>query len=357
MIAQDIISTRLYNESLVTPLFKNSPDLISYLGAVQAQDYSAAKWALGLRLGQTDSQIEEAFNKGDILRTHVMRPTWHFVHPKDIRWMLKLTAPRIKQFMNTYNKKLELDVDMFHKCNKIIEKTFDKEKYLTRTQLALALDQAGVAARGQRLGHIVANAELDAVICSGPRLGKQFSYALLESRAPKVEEISREESLSKLAFSYFTSHGPAQIKDFSWWSGLTIKNSLEAIDSIKSKLETDEIDGKTYYFKEDLNTKKLNSPFAFLLSIYDEYVIAYKDRSTLGGERFIEKLLSMGNFLTAALIIDGEIVGTWKRVLKKDSVEVKVDFLRKLDAGEKEAVKKAAETYGKFLNLDVRIIP
>ena len=245
----EILRLRLHNTGLSHSPFKSADDAVSHSGAVQAQNFAAAKWALGLRIkNSTDEDIEKAFNEGTILRTHVMRPTWHFVVPEDIRWMLELTAPRVKTVLAHYNRKLELDDALFAKSNAAIVKALQGHTYLTRQELKTILTNIGIETNVQRLAHIIMWAELDGLICSGPRRGKQFTYALLEERVGKAKKLSREQALAKLALNYFTSHGPAQLKDFSWWSGLTVKDARDALDLIKSKLNQATLDGKTYWF-------------------------------------------------------------------------------------------------------------
>lgn len=188
----EVLSLRLHNTGLSHSPFKNAADAVSYLGAVQAQDFSAAKWALGLRIkDSTDKDIEKAFNDGRILRTHVMRPTWHFIVPEDIRWMLELTAPRVKAILASSNRKLELDEALFAKSNAAIVKALQDHNYLTRQELKKILTNICIETNVQRLAHIIMWAELDGLICSGPRRGKQFTYALLEERVEKAKRLSR----------------------------------------------------------------------------------------------------------------------------------------------------------------------
>lgn len=355
MTDQDIASIRLSNHHLDNSSFENPRDVVGWLGAVQAQDYHAAKWTLGLRMKTaTDQGIEQAFNEGSILRTHVMRPTWHFVLPEDIRWMLALTAPRVHAFGAYMYRKEELDKALFDRAHKILAKALENGKQLTRTELAHALKESGINASGQRLAYIIMHAELDAVICSGARRGKQFTYALLEDRVPKAPKLSREESLAKLALTYFTSHGPAQQKDFAWWSGLAIKDAQEGLESVKSKLVQEKIGDKTYWFSPHAQKVTHKSPTVFLLSIFDEYTIAYRDRSALGGERYFEKLIAMGNALTSVIILDGKIVGTWKRILKKEHVDITVSPFFAFDKAQRLALYTASESYGKFHQMAVK---
>ncbi|MBI2429799.1 MAG: AlkZ family DNA glycosylase [Ignavibacteriales bacterium] len=351
----NITRARLSNHFLGIKKCRSATDVVAWLGAVQAQDFSMAKWGIALRMkGATDVKLDEAFNTGAILRAHVMRPTWHFVMPEDIRWMQELTAPRVRIILSHYDRKLDIDRKLIQKTNALFTKVLRNKNFRTRNELAEILKKNGVAASGQKLAHIVMHAELDAVICSGPRLGKQLSYALVDERAPKTTELDRDESLARLALKYFQSHGPAQIKDFAWWSGLTMQEAQKGLDFASLKLEHDTIDDKEYWFSPETEMSRLKSPTASLHSIFDEYIVAYKDRSALGGGKFAEKLLSLGNALTSVLIIDGEIAATWKRIVKKDTVEITVNPLRQLRKGEKEAVAKAVEQFGKYLEMECR---
>ncbi len=352
MNASEILELRLHNSGLSHSPFKSAADAVSHLCAVQAQDFAAAKWALGLRIkNSTDEDIEKAFNEGMILRTHVMRPTWHFVVPEDIRWMLELTAPRVKALLMHYNRKLELDDALFAKSNAAIVKALQDHTYLTRQELKTILTNIGIKTNVQRLAHIVMRAELDGLICSGPRRGRQFTYALMDERVVKAKRLSREEALAKLALDYFTSHGPAQLEDFSWWSGLGLKDTRSALDLIKSELKQATLDGKMYWFSDHTKVTTPKQLSTFLLSIYDEYTIAYKDRGDLSETRDIERLISMGNALTAVIILNGKVAGTWNKALKKNTVEIRLNSFRKFSKDEQEAVESEVARYGRFVGI------
>jgi len=352
MNSAEILKLRLQNTGLINSQFKSATDVVSHLGAVQAQDFTAAKWALGLRIkDSTDEDIERAFNRGEILRTHIMRPTWHFVVPEDIRWMLELTAPRVKALLVNSNQKLGLDAALFEKSNSIIAEALEGNNYLTRQELKGLLANQGIKTNVQALAHILMWAELEGLISSGPRLGKQFTYTLLEERVKKAKKLSREQALAKLAFNYFTGHGPAQVKDFSWWSGLTIKDSRAALDLLEPKLEQAKLDGKTYWFSAHTNAIPQKLPNAFLLSIYDEYIIAYKDRSDISEARDIERMISAGNALTSVIILNGKVAGTWNRVLKKSRVEVRLNPFQDLSKDEQEELEAEVVRYGKFIGV------
>ena len=344
---------RLQNQHLLGQKFDTVADAVAWLGAVQSQDFPAAKWSLGQRVsGATDESIMVAYNEGTILRTHVLRPTWHFVMPQDIRWMVQLTAPRVKRIMSSSNRKLELDDEVFAKSSAIIRKALEKDTYLTRQEIKALFAEAHIETDVQRLAHIVMNAELDGLICSGPHRGKQSTYALLESRAPNAKSLEHDEACTELAWRYFRSHGPAQAKDFAWWSGLSRKDVDQAVITLGDRLIKMESMSRIFYTPSGVSyAPKPKGHRAYLLSIYDENGIAYTDRSDLSAAGDIERMIKMGNALTAIVLLDGVVSGTWKRQLKKSTVTIVVSLFREITSGEKEALEKAAQTYAAFLGM------
>jgi len=299
------------------------------MGAVQAQDFNAAKWALGLRMRKaTDAAVEEAFNKGEILRTHVMRPTWHFVAPEDIRWLLQLTAPRVNLRAGPNYRKFELDGAVFKRSNKVFTKALQGERFVTRSALKSLLNAARIDANDPvRLAHILLRAELDGVICSGPRIGKQFTYALLEERAPVAKTLLRDEALAKLTQRYFRSHGPATLQDFVWWSGLTVEDAKRVMAQVGAL--------------NSARTKQSPPNAAHLLPAFDEYFVAYKDRRLAGDS------LSTWDVLGPTFIINGLAAGTWKRT-KSGTIELNPS--KTLKQSEKLALKQAVDRYSTFLS-------
>ena len=213
MTLSEIANYRLANHQLTGTKFTTPGELVSYMGAIQAQDYAMAKWAIGIRISTTENKIEEALNNGDILRTHVLRPTWHFVAANDIHWMLKLTGPHIKAQSASMCRKLELDNKLLNRCNSIIEKALTGNKYLTREEIIFELNKKGIATNELRSVLIMMNAELDGIVCNGYRRDKQFTYALLDKK--RAKSYTKEEALVALAKRYFISHGPAILQDFA----------------------------------------------------------------------------------------------------------------------------------------------
>lgn len=350
----DILQQRLHNQLLSQTKFAQPSQVVAWLGAIQSQDYAGAKWALAQRTnGLTDAEIDQAFAKGEILRTHVMRPTWHFVTPEDIRWMLELTAPRVRAAMAYTYRQVELDVPILKKSNAVLTKALRGNKQLTRPELGHILQKDGVPADGLRVGLLMLRAELDRIICSGARRGKQHTYALLDERAPQAKTLERDEALAELTKRYFRSHGPATIQDFVWWSGLTMNDVHKGINFVKSQLGCETIDQQSYWFVPSAPKKK-SSPTVHLLQNYDEYTVAYTDRTSIFDVTHADKLDSRGNIIFQyAIVMDGLIVGTWKRTIKKNEVVINVVLFTTLTNDQHQAIVAAAQGYGKFLELPV----
>jgi len=366
MTNANIAYQRLRNQYLSEATFTKPQEVVQWLVAVQAQDFAGAKWSLGLRMqGATDDKIEQAFADGSILRTHLMRPTWHFVTPDDIRWMLALTAPRVHVANAFMYRKLELDQSIFTRSNDALGNALQGGKQLIRNELRDVLDKAGIATAGEfRMGYLMMQAELEGIVCSGARRGKQFTYALLDERAPHARVLDREEALAELARRYFISRGPATVQDFAKWSGLTIADARSGLEAIKGYFQQEVVEGQTYWFALSAQVTVTGDeyiaevtvtykPTAHLLSIYDEYISSYKDRSAIGDGRYAERLMAMGNALTYILIVDSQIVGTWKRTLKKDAVVIETNLFTALTEAENLAVAVAAQQYRTFLELPV----
>ena len=269
-----IASQRLDHQRITRPWRGGPEEVVAWLGAVQAQEYAAARWGLALRMSRspTDAEIERACDDGRILRTHLLRPTWHFVTPADIRWMLALTAPRVHQAMSSYTRKLGLDSALMTRAAAVFERALGRGPCLTRPELGRELARAGLAAKGIALALMTQYAELEGVICSGPRRDKQLTYALLADRAPLARTLPRDEALGELTRRYFASHGPATIRDFVWWSGLNTSDAKRGLEISQARQES--IDGRTYWIISASRRKPLSGSTVHLLPIYDEYLVA-----------------------------------------------------------------------------------
>ena len=259
--------------------FARPEDAVGWLGAVQAQDYGPAKWAVGMRLRRPDDDaVEQAFAAGRILRTHVLRPTWHFVLPADIRWLLTATAPRVQAASAGRYRQLGLDAATLRRSEKAIVGALRGGNQLTRKELGEVLVSAGVGVDGQRLPHLLSNAELEALTCSGPRHGLQHTYMLLEERAPDAVDLPRDEALAELARRYFTSHGPATAKDFATWASLTLAEVRTSIEAAGPALRREEIGGLIFWTAAGSGrAPALRRPLVRLVQIYDEYIMGYTE--------------------------------------------------------------------------------
>jgi hypothetical protein len=350
----ELLGQRLHNQLLSQTKFTQPSQVVAWLGAVQSQDYAGAKWAVAQRTkGLTDASIEQAFAEGEILRTHVLRPTWHFVTPMDIRWMLALTAPRVRAAMAYMNRQLGLDTAIFKKSNTVLTKALRGNKQLTRPELGQILLKSGVPVDGLRLGHLMARAELDEIICSGAKRGKQHTYALLEERAPQAKTLAREEALAELAKRYFTSHGPATLPDFVWWSGLTMNDARKGIEIVKSQFDQAVVENQIYWFMASWSTMK-SSPTVNLLADYDEYTVGYTDRTAIFDVSHTNKLDARRSILAQyAIMIDGQVAGTWNRTIKKNEVVIELVPFTMLTEDQNQAIITATQQYGKFLGLPV----
>jgi hypothetical protein len=355
-VSSAIVEERLRRQYLTRPGRPGAADVVAWFGAVQAQEYAFARWALALRMreGTTDGAIERAFDEGRILRTHVLRPTWHFVTPSDIRWMLELTAPHVHRTMGYYERQLELDTRTLTRGTTIIERALGEGPYLTRADLAVRLARAGLALKGQRLAHVVMYAELEGVICSGPRSGKQFTYALLAERAPAARRLLRDEALAELTRRFFTGHGPATIRDFVWWSGLRSADARRGLEIIRARSEV--VDGLTYWMAGRAARAAARRAGVHLLPVYDEYLVAYRDRDAVPhGPSIVRARWGGPVMFLHAVIIGGQVAGTWRTARGRDGTVVDVVPLRSLRPGERRAVSEAAGRYGRFLEVPVSV--
>jgi hypothetical protein len=349
-----IAQGRLRNQLVTGAGSRRPADVVGWFGAMQAQEYRVAKWAIALRMRHdvVEAEIERAFAQGRILRTHVMRPTWHFVIPSDIRWLLALTAPRVQRVMSTYNRRLELDARTLARGVGVIERALGDGRYLTRTELGGRLQRVGLAMAGQRLAHLMMHAELEAVVCSGPRRGKQFTYALIAERAPGAPTLSRDEALATLIRRFYRSHGPATIRDFVWWSGLTVADAKRGLEM--NKAARADVGDRTYWTVGSERREGTRGDLVHLLPIYDEYLVAYRDRDVVPHWPSARSSAPRGSVtFQHALVIDGQVAGTWR--IKRDSPAITIDVvpLRPITKPERRAVAAGVERFERFLDAPV----
>ena len=348
----DIVRTRLQNQQLLGSALRTPAEVVSWLGAVQAQEFGPARWALGLRAaGLTEVSIDRAFDDGLIVRTHILRPTWHFVAPEDLRWMQRLTGPRVQRLSATYHRKVGLEARDFARSRRVIEKQLGEHRFLTRVALAAALKKAKVACDGLRLAFLMMQAEIDLVICSGPRQGKHFTYALVEKRVPAGESLTGDEGLAELARRYFRSHGPATVHDFVWWSGLTVGQARTGLAALGRNAASQAVNGVTYWSipQKGSNMVTATPPIVHLLPIYDEYLNALRDRSLAKDPGGPDVTTAAFVGLPNQLVIDGILRGAWKKTHTPERTTINVRPFRSLSRSETSALERAVAAHAKFL--------
>jgi Winged helix DNA-binding domain len=355
MDRQDIPHRRLHNLRLEGAPLRAPEDAVGWLCAVQSQDFAAAKWSLAQRTGGVgDADLDRAFAAGAILRTHVLRPTWHFVLPADIRWLLELTAPRVHALSAYQYRQLGLDEDVFQRSNALLADALAGGVHLTRKQLGAVLERGGVALGGFRLAYLLMNAELRGVVCSGAPHGRQQTYALLEERAPPAEPRTREEALAELTLRYFTSHGPATVKDFGWWSSLTAADIRRGLELVGSRLRQEVVDGVAYWSAGSAPPPSPASPTVHLLQGYDEYLVGYsqsKSLLNLAGRALIQDR----PVFNGVAILDGQVAGHWKRTVGRGGVAFAVALYEPFDDAQAKALQAAADRQGEFLGVPATV--
>lgn len=343
----DIGVWRLRAQCLAGEPLPDPASVVGRLGAVQAQDYPMAKWAVALRCGAADADLDAALAAGTIVRTHVMRPTWHFVHPADLRWIMRLTAGRVRAASRGINRRLGLDDAAFTRANTLLERALAGGGTMTRAEIAGMLVDRGLPADGTRLAHILMRAELDLVVCSAGLRGRQHTYGLVDERVPADPGPSGEAALGELALRYFSSHGPATARDFAWWSGLTLTDARRGLALAGAALETATLGERTYAFAPDTPGALADPPVAHLLQVYDEFIVAYgesRDAADATGvvSRLVDRVHPHG------VVIDGTVVGAWRREPRGRELAVRAQLPAALDASARRALDAELARLGAF---------
>lgn len=339
-----ILAARFVNQRIADPQATSPAAVVRWFGAMQAQDFGAAQWAVGRRIRGdcTAAVVLRAFDRGSILRTHVLRPTWHFVAPQDIRWMLELTGPRVHRAIASYNKRLGVDAEVCVRAAAVFERALRDRTFLTRPELGERLRQNGLPLDNLQLTQAVMTSELDGVICSGPRKGKQFTYALLAERASAAVSLPRDEALSTLSRLFLQSHGPATFRDFAWWSGMTVSDAKRGFEMNRARRYEDA--GLVYWTTEAgaSETQERSAPLpTALLPVYDEYSVAYRDRvadpRSVVGAPF--------------LVTDDGTVGTWRATQTAAGLQLAVVTAKALPRSRRKELADEVERYGRFRGL------
>ena len=326
--------------------------------AVQSQDLPGAKWAIAQRCAPTtDDAIDALLDAGGLIRTHVMRPTWHIVLPRDLRWLLALTAPRVHRLDAARRRQLELDDALLKRCRKLIVGELRDGNARTRSELGALLERNRIATRDNRLAHILMHNELDAIICSGPRSGAHLTYVLVDERVPATPARSRDEALATIVAAYFRGHGPATVHDCAWWSGLRIGDVREGLALIGSALSSESVDGTTYWMATDAGPARASRPLVHLLPNFDEHIVAYRNHAPSLDPAIVWTRDVISDRLAPHIVaIDGLAIGGWRRVNGAHETVVELALGRRIDAREERALARAGEELAEFLGTAVRMV-
>ncbi|WP_153398822.1 winged helix DNA-binding domain-containing protein [Ornithinicoccus halotolerans] len=355
MRARDVLRQRLSTQRLTATPLPSAADVVALLGCVQSQERDHAFFSLGLRThGATHADVTAEYNEGGFLRTHILRPTWHFVRPEDLRWMLALTSPRVEASMAARHRQLGLD-DPRHvgRALDALTDLLSGRSYRTRTEIGEAFARhPGLPRAGPQLGHLLLLAELRGLVCSGPLRGAHHSYALVEEVVPPAPELAREEALDRLVRRFFAGHGPASAQDFARWSSLTVTDTRAALAGTGDDLERVEVDGTTLWFDPAARARaRPGAPSTFLLPVYDEAVLSYRQLSfpAAPGHPYAER----PDPFWAWIIQDGTNVGLWKRTVGARRVTVEARVATSLQASARESVQAAAQRLADFLGREL----
>ncbi|OIV42348.1 winged helix DNA-binding domain-containing protein [Flavobacterium johnsoniae] len=346
-----MVSQKLFNTEKCSP-----QEIVHHLGAMQAQDYAMAKWAIGSRCDASEKEIEEAVNSAQIIRTHILRPTWHFVSAEDIYWMLDVSGPQVQKMTLSAAKKYGYDLKKLEQTNSKIEKLLAGNNHLTRDDIMKELDIKKSSKEDFLATAIMMHAELEGLVCNGKMKGKQITYALLEERVQKPKtKLTKEDGLAKLALRYFESHGPATLLDFSWWSGFSPTICKNTINAIELQLNIIEIENQAYYFVNQLSDEKLFRESVHFLPAFDEILIAYKTREASILLEHQNKAFTNNGIFKPIILENGKVIGTWKRTIKKDHAKIETEFFNETESSKKEILFDGLKAFENYLETKIVI--
>lgn len=341
-----ISKIRTHSQQLIQPHFNCPTQLVAWMGAMQAQDYNMAKWALGIRTQSATLQsIDLALQKGDI-----MRPTWHFVPAKDLRWMLALSSKQVKAANKSMSKKYAITDEQFTKCNQLFVKILEGNRNLTKIEVSAEINKLGFATDPSHINRFLFHAESEGLICSGIDKAGKPTYALLDERVPHTKALHKDEALATLATRYFQSHSPATLDDFVWWSGLSITEARHAIHLIDSHLIADRFEGTKHLIHESYaGDIKADDQILHLLPSYDEYLISYKVRTDVVPLEHYSKAFNNYGIFQPVIMHNGKVVGNWKKAVKKNNIDIEISFFDAKYKVDKQLIEQAKEKYITYL--------
>jgi hypothetical protein len=333
---------------------------VRWLGAVQSQDHEPALWSLAQRApGVSRARLAAAFDAGAFIRTHVLRPTWHFVPPEELRDLLALTGPRVAASCAARWRELGLPAEVRAEATDVFVAAIAERGPQTRAELGEVLQKAGIDPGGQRLPHLLLHAELETVLCSGGLRGRQQTWSLVDDRVPPRAEFDRgfdrDAALRRLTLRYVTSHGPVTERDFSWWSGLTLRDVRRGLEAARPEIDAIELGDRRYWFGEPPPQEGEPAPVVRLLQSFDEYVVAYTQSRDLVDPGGHALNIPRGGMLSTTVVVDGRLSGRWQRALRPGRVDVEVRPYVPFAPEVVAALEEEAQRYADFLALPLRL--
>ena len=352
----DIARWRLRSQHLVPPHAVSARDVVGSLLAVQAENPNQAAWAVACRTRRPDqNDLAALLDDGTVLRTHVLRPTWHFVPAEDLGWLLDLTGPRVRRVTGQQLREVHgLDEHSVDRAVGEVMRALANRGQLTRPQLADELRDRGIQGSGQLLMILLAHAELHGLICGGAVVDGEHTYARMDERVPAPRRLGRTEALAELALRYFTGHGPATERDLAYWATLTLTDVRAGLWQVRDRLDSFQHDGRTFWHAPGDAPTGPQKPAGHLLQILDETYRGYQDSRWVldaAGDvpRTRESAIGMA-------LVDGQLVAAMRRTIANDNVQFDLRPYRALTAAETEALDQAAARYGDFLRLKARLV-
>ncbi len=356
MNAKEIARRRIRNSGLTGNRFMAPDDVVRWHLAMQAQEYGPAMWSIGQRAkGLREADVDGALTEGTIVRTHVLRPTWHFVARDDIRWLLALSGPRVQQGSAGRHRQLGLDARTLSRAEKVVTSALEGGNRLTRDELGAEFDRRKLDRGGQRMPYLLMHCELVGLIGSGGRKGKQQTYALLDERIPAGgRPLDRDDAVMELVRRYLASHGPATVKDLSWWSGLTMTDLRAALGALEDEVTSDEVDGLMFWSTASERSRR--PPAArgvHLLQTYDELVVGYTESRFHGDTSgdLARQAWSDRTYPTGVFLLHGRVGGHWRRTIEAKRVLVSIHTYGAVDAADTRTLESAAKRLGRFVGL------
>jgi hypothetical protein len=353
-----VLAQRLATQRLSSAPLPRAADAVRLLTCVQSQERDHAFFSLAMRSRKDRyAAVQREFDAGAFVRTHILRPTWHFVAPEDLRWILALTSPRVLSSMGARHRQLGLDdTRRLGDGFELLAKLLQDKHFLTRPELGEAFVERGSPIRpGEQLGHLLIVAEMRGLVCSGPMKGVHHSYALVDEVIAPTPERSRDEAVVELVRRFFSGHGPASVKDFTRWATLTVSDTKAALAQLGDHLEEVEISGIPHWFDPaEVRRRSPAAPAAYLFPTYDEAVLTYPqvNFSALPDHPYAEHT----DPFWASVVLDGTNVGLWKRTVRADAVQVEVRLAPAVSTRGRTQVRVAAQRLAGFLGRDLSLV-